>query len=711
MQDKLKFNMENKPDSISTEKTRNIGVIAHIDAGKTTTSERILFYTGVSHKIGEVHEGAAVMDWMDQERERGITITSAATTCFWTPSYRNGDKNYEHRINLIDTPGHIDFTVEVKRSLRVLDGAVVVFDGVSGVEPQSETNWRYADEYKVPRICFINKLDRAGASFEKSFESIKSRLSPNAVAFQVPIGAEEQFEGIIDVLEMKAYNFEGDRGEKIVEIPIPTNLKEEVLSKRAILIEKIVENDDKLMSDYLDGKEISIPILKKLLRKCVLDLLIIPVLCGSAYKNKGVQLVLDAVVDYLPAPTDLPPVKGINPKTGDDILRQPSENEPFSALAFKIAADPFVGTLTFFRVYSGVLTRGTYILNATKGEEERIGRILRMHANSREELEELRAGHIGALVGLKNTTTGNTLCDISAPIVLESIDFPEPVIFQKIVPNSKADQEKMGVALRRLADEDPTFRVSGDPDTGETIIAGMGELHLEVLVERMKREFAVGASAGRPQVAYKETITSFTESEGKYIKQSGGRGQYGHVRLKIEPLQRGQGFEFVDAIKGGVVPREYIPAVEKGVKEFLSKGVVAGFPVVDIKVTLYDGSYHDVDSSEIAFKIAASMGVQDGCKNAKPVILEPIMKVQVTVAPEFMGDITGDVASKRGRIESIDDRINSKVINSTVPLSEMFGYATKLRSMTQGRGSFTMEFSHYEIASKNIEEAIIAGKK
>ncbi len=443
----------------------------------------------------------------------------------------------------------------------------------------------------------------------------------------------------------------------------------------------------------------------------MLGLTITPVFCGSAYKNKGVQLVLDAVVDYLPAPTDLPPVKGINPKTGDDILRQPSENEPFSALAFKIAADPFVGTLTFFRVYSGVLTRGTYILNATKGEEERIGRILRMHANSREELEELRAGHIGALVGLKNTTTGNTLCDISAPIVLESIDFPEPVIFQKIVPNSKADQEKMGVALRRLADEDPTFRVSGDPDTGETIIAGMGELHLEVLVERMKREFAVGASAGRPQVAYKETITSFTESEGKYIKQSGGRGQYGHVRLKIEPLQRGQGFEFVDAIKGGVVPREYIPAVEKGVKEFLSKGVVAGFPVVDIKVTLYDGSYHDVDSSEIAFKIAASMGVQDGCKNAKPVILEPIMKVQVTVAPEFMGDITGDVASKRGRIESIDDRINSKVINSTVPLSEMFGYATKLRSMTQGRGSFTMEFSHYEIASKNIEEAIIAGKK
>ena len=704
--------MESKShSSYPIEKTRNIGVIAHIDAGKTTTSERILFYTGISHKIGEVHEGTATMDWMDQERERGITITSAATTCFWTPSYRKGDKNYEHRINLIDTPGHIDFTVEVKRSLRVLDGAVVVFDGVSGVEPQSETNWRYADEYKVPRLCFVNKIDRLGASFDRTFESIKSRLNPNAVAFQVPIGEEDFFEGIIDLLEMKAYRFEGDKGENIVEIPIPENLQEEVVKKRAILIEKIVENDERFMSDYLEGKEIPLADLKRLLRQCVLNLSIIPVLCGSAYKNKGVQFVLDAVVDYLPAPTDLPPVKGTNPKTGDDVLRHPSDNEPFSALAFKVATDPFVGTLTFFRVYSGVLPRGSYILNTAKNEEERVGRILRMHANSREELEEIRAGQIGALVGLKNTTTGNTLCDITAPIILESITFPDPVIFQKIVPQSKADQEKMGVALRRLADEDPTFRVSGDPDTGETIIAGMGELHLEVLVERMKREFSVSATSGRPQVAYKETIRASVETEGKYIKQSGGRGQYGHVRLKIEPLERGKGFEFVDAIKGGTVPREYIPAVEKGVKEFLSKGVIAGFPVVDIQVTLYDGSYHDVDSSEIAFKIAASMGMQEGCKNANPVLLEPIMKVQVIVASEFMGDITGDIASKRGKIESIEDRINSKVINSTVPLSEMFGYATKLRSMTQGRGSFTMEFSHYESAPKNIEAAIVAGKK
>jgi elongation factor G len=693
------------------EKTRNIGIVAHIDAGKTTTSERVLFYTGVSHKIGEVHEGAAVMDWMEQERERGITITSAATTCFWVPSYRKGDKAHEYRINLIDTPGHIDFTVEVKRSLRVLDGAVVVFDGVSGVEPQSETNWHYADEYKVPRICFINKLDRTGASFDKSFESIRTRLTQNALAMQMPIGAESNFEGIIDLLEFKAYRFEGDRGEKITEMPIPDNLKEEALAKRAVLLEKIVENDEAAMNEYLEGKEIPLETLKKLLRKCVLDLSIVPVFCGSAYKNKGVQLVLDAVVDYLPSPADLPPVKGHDLKTGEDIERHPSDGEPFAALAFKVAADPFVGTLTFFRVYSGVLQKGSYILNATKDSQERAGRILRMHANSREEVDELHAGQIGALVGLKNTTTGDTLCDIGKPIILERITFPEPVIFQKISPESKVDQEKMGIALHRLADEDPTFKVSGDPETGETIISGMGELHLEVLVERMKREFSVNATAGRPQVAYKETVAGSAEAEGKYIKQSGGRGQYGHVRLKIEPMERGQGFEFVDAVKGGVVPREYIPAVEKGVKEFLNKGVIAGFPVVDIKVTLYDGSYHDVDSSEAAFKIAASMGMQEGCKNSKPVLLEPIMNVQVIVPSEFMGDITGDISSKRGKIESIEDRINSKVINSTVPLSEMFGYATKLRSMTQGRASFTMEFGHYEVAPKNIEEAIVAGRK
>lgn len=701
--------MENKVYGI--EKTRNIGIVAHIDAGKTTTSERILFYTGVSHKLGEVHEGEATMDWMDQERERGITITSAATTCFWTPTYRNKDKSYEHRINLIDTPGHIDFTVEVKRSLRVLDGAVVVFDGVSGVEPQSETNWRYADEYKVPRLCFINKLDRLGASFDRSFESIKSRLTPNAIAIQVPIGIEADFDGIIDLLKMKAYRFEGDRGENIIEMPIPESLKEEVATKRAILMEKIVENDESIMNDYLEGKEIPLEILKKMLRKCVLDLTIVPVLCGSAYKNKGVQLVLDAVIDYLPSPIDLPPVKGNDLKTGDDVLRHPSDTEPFAALAFKVAADPFVGTLTFIRVYSGILSKGSYILNTTKDNQERAGRILRMHANSREEVDELRAGQIGALVGLKNTTTGDTLCSPDHPIILERISFPEPVISQKISPESKADQEKMGVALRRLSDEDPTFRVAGDIETGETIISGMGELHLEVLVERMKREFAVNATAGRPQVAYKETITSSASAEGKYIKQSGGRGQYGHVRLKIEALERGKGFEFIDAIKGGVVPREYIPAVEKGVKEFLSKGITAGFPVVDVKVTLYDGSYHDVDSSEIAFKIAASMCMQEGCKNAKPVLLEPIMKVQVIIPSEYIGDITGDISSKRGKIESIEDRTNSKVVDSTIPLSEMFGYATKLRSMTQGRGAFTMEFNNYEIAPKNIEAAIIAGKK
>ena len=701
--------MENKVYGI--EKTRNIGIVAHIDAGKTTTSERILFYTGVSHKLGEVHEGEATMDWMDQERERGITITSAATTCFWTPTYRNKDKSYEHRINLIDTPGHIDFTVEVKRSLRVLDGAVVVFDGVSGVEPQSETNWRYADEYKVPRLCFINKLDRLGASFDRSFESIKSRLTPNAIAIQVPIGIEADFDGIIDLLKMKAYRFEGDRGENIIEMPIPESLKEEVATKRAILMEKIVENDESIMNDYLEGKEIPLEILKKMLRKCVLDLTIVPVLCGSAYKNKGVQLVLDAVIDYLPSPIDLPPVKGNDLKTGDDVLRHPSDTEPFAALAFKVAADPFVGTLAFIRVYSGILSKGSYILNTTKDNQERAGRILRMHANSREEVDELRAGQIGALVGLKNTTTGDTLCSPDHPIILERISFPEPVISQKISPESKADQEKMGVALRRLSDEDPTFRVAGDIETGETIISGMGELHLEVLVERMKREFAVNATAGRPQVAYKETITSSASAEGKYIKQSGGRGQYGHVRLKIEALERGKGFEFIDAIKGGVVPREYIPAVEKGVKEFLSKGITAGFPVVDVKVTLYDGSYHDVDSSEIAFKIAASMCMQEGCKNAKPVLLEPIMKVQVIIPSEYIGDITGDISSKRGKIESIEDRTNSKVVDSTIPLSEMFGYATKLRSMTQGRGAFTMEFNNYEIAPKNIEAAIIAGKK
>ncbi len=693
------------------EKNRDIGIIAHIDAGKTTVSERILFYTSVSHKLGEVHEGQAIMDWMDQERERGITITSAATTCFWIPTYRKGDKAFEHRINLIDTPGHIDFTVEVKRSLRVLDGAVVVFDGVSGVEPQSETNWHYADEYGVPRICFINKMDRMGASFDFVLRSIHERLTPNAIPIQLPIGAESDFKGVIDLLQMKAFDFEGEHGEKVTEIPIPENMIEAAKAARQTLLEKIVENDDKLMSDYLEGKEIGLEDLRRILRKAVLSLKIVPVVCGSALKNKGVQLVLDAVIDYLPAPTDLPPVKGHDPKTNEEIERRPSDDEPFTALAFKIATDPFVGSLTYFRVYSGKLSRGSYILNSTKNNQERIGRILRMHANDREEVDEIYAGEIGALVGLKNTTTGDSLCDPDKPIILEKITFPQPVIEQRVSPKTKADQEKMGMALHRLAEEDPTFRVSGDPETGETIIAGMGELHLEVLVERMRREFSVEADVGRPQVAYKETILGSAEAEGKYVRQSGGRGQYGHVWLKVSSKDRGDGFTFVDAIKGGAIPREFIPAVEKGVREALDRGVIAGYTLTDLEVTLYDGSFHEVDSSEAAFKIAASMALQEGAKKAKPVILEPVMKIQVIIPSEFLGDITGDLSSKRGKIEAMNDRANTKVVDAMVPLSEMFGYATKLRSMTQGRGAFTMEFDHYDIVPKNLEEAIISGKK
>ncbi len=693
------------------EKNRDIGIIAHIDAGKTTVSERILFYTSVSHKLGEVHEGQAIMDWMEQERERGITITSAATTCFWIPTYRKGDKAFEHRINLIDTPGHIDFTVEVKRSLRVLDGAVVVFDGVSGVEPQSETNWHYADEYGVPRICFINKMDRMGASFDFVLRSIHERLTPNAIPIQLPIGAESDFKGVIDLLQMKAFDFEGEHGEKVTEIPIPENMIEAAKAARQTLLEKIVENDDKLMSDYLEGKEIGLEDLRRILRKAVLSLKIVPVVCGSALKNKGVQLVLDAVIDYLPAPTDLPPVKGHDPKTNEEIERRPSDDEPFTALAFKIATDPFVGSLTYFRVYSGKLSRGSYILNSTKNNQERIGRILRMHANDREEVDEIYAGEIGALVGLKNTTTGDSLCDPDKPIILEKITFPQPVIEQRVSPKTKADQEKMGMALHRLAEEDPTFRVSGDPETGETIIAGMGELHLEVLVERMRREFSVEADVGRPQVAYKETILGSAEAEGKYVRQSGGRGQYGHVWLKVSSKDRGDGFTFVDAIKGGAIPREFIPAVEKGVREALDRGVIAGYTLTDLEVTLYDGSFHEVDSSEAAFKIAASMALQEGAKKAKPVILEPVMKIQVIIPSEFLGDITGDLSSKRGKIEAMNDRANTKVVDAMVPLSEMFGYATKLRSMTQGRGAFTMEFDHYDIVPKNLEEAIISGKK
>ena len=699
------------PRQYPIEKVRDIGIIAHIDAGKTTVSERVLFYTGVSHKIGEVHEGTTVMDWMEQERERGITITAAATTAFWIPTYAKGDKNFEHRINLIDTPGHIDFTVEVKRSLRVLDGAVVVFDGVAGVEPQSETNWHYADDYKVPRICFINKLDRTGASWENSLRAIQERLNPHAVPVQIPIGLESNFEGVIDLLKMKAYYFEGEKGEKVIEKEIPENLVEEAKKQRAHLIEKIAEQDDDLLHKFLEHQEISLEELKKVLRKACLEVKLIPVLTGSALKNKGVQLVLDAVIDYLPSPVDLPSVKGINPNTGAEETRLAADDQPLSALAFKIAADPFVGSLTFFRVYSGILKRGTYILNAAKNSQERVGRIVRLHANHREEVEEIYAGEIGGLVGMKDTSTGDTLCDPDHPIVLEKIIFPEPVISMRISPNTKADQEKMGIALRRLSEEDPTFRVTGDQETGETIISGMGELHLEIIVDRMKREFTVEAKTGRPQVAYKETIRSLAEAEGKYIRQSGGRGQYGHVWLKVEPRERGQGFEFIDAIKGGTIPKEFIPAVEKGVKEAVDKGVVAHYPMVDLQVTLFDGSYHEVDSSEAAFKIAGSMAFQEAAKRAKPVLLEPIMKVQVIMPTEFLADVTGDISSKRGKIEAMNDRFNTKVIDSKVPLSEMFGYATNLRSMTQGRGSFTMEFSHYEEVPNNIAQLIIEGKR
>ena len=693
------------------EKVRDIGIIAHIDAGKTTVTERVLFYTGLSYKIGEVHEGAAVMDWMEQERERGITITSAATTTFWTPTYREGNKQFEHQINIIDTPGHIDFTVEVKRSLRVLDGAVVIFDGVAGVEPQSETNWHYADEYKVPRICFINKLDRTGASFEHSLQSIKERLTPKALPLQLPIGLEAEFRGIIDLLQLKAFTSEGEHGEQIVEIPIPDNLKTEVEKRRHEMIEKIAETDENLTHKYLAGEEILLDELRAALRRPTLKVQIIPVLCGSALKNKGVQFMLDAVVDYFPAPTDLPPAKGIDKKTDEEVIREPRDDAPLAALAFKIAADPYVGSLTYFRIYSGTLKRGSYILNATKDSKERIGRILRMHANQREEVEEMYAGEIGALVGLKDTTTGDTLTDPEAPILLEKIEFPEPVIDLKISPKTKADQEKMGLALRRLAEEDPTFRVSGDPETGETIISGMGELHLEVLVERMKREFSVEASVGQPRVSYRETITAAAQAEGKYIRQSGGRGQYGHVWLKVKPLEQGEGFVFINSIRGGTIPQEFIPATEKGVKEALERGIIAGYKVVDVEVELYDGSFHEVDSSEAAFKIAASMAFQEAAKLAKPIVLEPIMKVQVITPADFFGDVAGDISSKRGQIESMEDKGIIKIIKAKVPLSEMFGYATGLRSMTQGRGSFTREFLHYEAVPKSIELLIAEGKK
>ena len=695
------------PREYPLERVRDIGIIAHIDAGKTTVSERILFYTGVSHKIGEVHEGEAIMDWMEQERERGITITAAATTCFWTPT-RGGE---EHCVNIIDTPGHVDFTVEVERSLRVLDGGVVVFDGVAGVEPQSETVWRQADKYKVPRICFINKLDRMGASFEKSLDSIYERLTPFAVAVTIPIGHEGEHEGVIDLMRMEAVRFSGEHGEKIEVSEIPENLKKPAQEWRHKMVEKIAETDETLTEKYLEGKEISEAELRVALRKATIAYKLVPVFCGSALKNKGVQLLLDGVVDYLPSPLDLPPVKGIHPKTGEEITRPADDSAPFSALAFKLQTDPYVGQLTYFRVYSGVLKAGSYVLNSTTEDKERIGRILRMHANHREEIKEIHAGEIGAMVGLKSTKTGDTLCDPEHPIILEKIEFPEPVVSMRIEPKTKQDQEKLGLALKRLSEEDPTFRIKSDEETSETIISGMGELHLEVIVDRMRREFKVEANTGKPQVAYKETIRQKAEAEGKYIRQSGGRGQYGHVWLRLEPQERGKGFEFENEIRGGIVPQEFIPAVEKGVKEAMEKGVVAGYPLVDITVAIFDGSYHEVDSSEIAFKIAASIALQEGARRARPVILEPVMKVEVITPDRFMGDVTGDLNSKRGRIEAIADRLNLKVIGAKVPLSEMFGYATTLRSLTEGRASYTMEFDHYEEVPANIAELIKEGKK
>lgn len=690
------------------ERVRNIGIMAHIDAGKTTVSERILFYTGKKHKIGEVHEGAAEMDWMEQEKERGITITSAATTCFW--------KN--HRINLIDTPGHVDFTVEVERSLRVLDGAVAVFDGSQGVEPQSETVWRQADKYRVPRICFANKMDKTGADFFMTLESIRTRLSPNAFAIQLPIGMESEFKGIVDIIEEKAYRFEGDHGINVVEFEIPEDMKAQVAEYRSKLLEKVAEANDELMNKYLETNTLSIEEVKTAIRTMVLKDEIYPVMCGTALQNIGVQLVLDNVVAYLPAPVDMPVITAHDPDDENKVIEvKSSDADPFVGLAFKVATDPFVGRLTFFRVYSGNLKAGSYVLNSTNGTKERIGRIVRLHANTREDVEQVYAGEIAAAIGLKNTTTGDTLCEESRPVVLERPTFPEPVISVAIEPNTKGDAEKMSIALQKLAEEDPTFRVSSDPETLQTIIAGMGELHLDIIVDRMRREFKVEAQVGAPQVAYKETIRQSAEAEGKYVKQSGGRGQYGHCWLKIEPLSAeekaeagGENLVFVDDIKGGLIPREYIPAIEKGVKEAVGKGIVAGYPILDIKATVYDGSYHEVDSSEIAFKLAGSMAFVAAAQKAHPVLLEPIMKVEVTTPEEYMGDVIGDLSAKRGQIEEMTQRGTAKVIRAMVPLASMFGYATSLRSMTQGRATYAMEFAKYAECPKNVEQQVVSGK-
>ncbi|SEA83405.1 translation elongation factor 2 (EF-2/EF-G) [Desulfuromusa kysingii] len=684
---------------VSLEKTRNIGIMAHIDAGKTTTTERILYYTGVSHKIGEVHDGAATMDWMEQEQERGITITSAATTCFWK----------DHRVNIIDTPGHVDFTIEVERSLKVLDGAVAVFCSVGGVEPQSETVWRQADKYGVPRIAFINKMDRTGADFSRGVDMIRNRLGANPLPLQLPIGAEDDFRGLVDLVTMQAIVWDDESmGASFDVIDIPADMVDDVAAGREALLEEISTHDDVLMEKYLGGEELTVKEIKNAIRQGTHNIDFCPVLCGSAFKNKGVQTLLDAVIDYMPSPLDVEPIKGVHPDTGEELVRPADDDAPFAALAFKIMTDPFVGQLSFFRVYSGVAESGTTVLNSTKGKKERFGRLLKMHANKREEIKLVYSGDIAAAVGLKGTTTGDTLCDIQAPALLETMEFPEPVIHLSVEPKTKEDQEKMGVALGKLLSEDPSLGVRTDEETGQTILSGMGELHLEVIVDRMKREFKVECNVGAPQVAYRESITKTVEVQGKFVRQSGGRGQYGDCWLRLEPGEAGKGFEFVDAIKGGVIPREYIPAVGKGAEEAAQNGVLAGFPIVDVKVTVFDGSYHDVDSNEMAFKIAGSMGFKDGAKKASPALLEPIMNVEVVVPEEYMGDVIGDLNSRRGRIMGMDARGGAQVIESHVPLSSMFGYATDLRSATQGRATYSMVFDHYDQAPKAISEEIIA---
>ena len=690
------------------ERYRNIGISAHIDAGKTTTTERVLFYTGVNHKIGEVHDGAATMDWMEQEQERGITITSAATTCFWKGMAGNFE---EHRINIIDTPGHVDFTIEVERSMRVLDGAVMVYDAVGGVQPQSETVWRQANKYKVPRLAFVNKMDRTGADFLRVREMMILRLKANPVAIQIPIGAEEHFKGIVDLVKMKAIIWDDDKGVTFTYNDIPDNLAAVCAEYREKLVEAAAEASEELMNKYLEGEELTEEEIKAAIRKRTIAGEIQPMLCGSAFKNKGVQAMLDAVIEYMPAPTDIPPVKGLG-EDDEAITRKADDSEKFSALAFKLMTDPFVGQLTFVRVYSGVLKKGDTIFNPIRGKKERIGRIVQMHANNREEVSEIVAGDIAACIGLKDVTTGETLCDPSAIITLERMVFPEPVITQAVEPKTKVDQEKMGIALQRLAQEDPSFRVKTDEESGQTLIAGMGELHLEIIVDRMKREFGVEANVGKPQVSYRETIRKTVEdAEGKFVRQSGGKGQYGHVVLKIEPYEPGKGIEFVDAIKGGTVPREYIPAVEKGINEAVTQGVLAGYPVVDVKVTLHFGSYHDVDSNELAFKMAAIFGFKEGCRKAGPVILEPMMAVEVETPEDYAGNVMGDLASRRGMVQGMEDMVGGgKAIKAEVPLSEMFGYSTTLRSMSQGRATYTMEFKHYSEAPRNVSEAIMASR-